>query len=79
MPIHHLLQSCKNPFPNIKPKSLAPREVAKIIKSLKIKNSHGYDEISTKLLKISSTSINSHMCNKLSSEIFPDHLKYLEI
>jgi hypothetical protein len=27
LPIHHLLQSCENPFLNIKPKSLAPGEV----------------------------------------------------
>jgi len=78
MPIHHLVQSCKNPLPNIKPKFLAPREVAKT--SLKVKNSHGYEEISTKLLKISSPSIHSHMCNKLlSSGSFPDCLKYSEI
>ena len=47
-----------------------------------MKNSHGYDEISTKLLKIRSPSINSpltHMCNKLSPGIFPDCLKYSEI
>lgn len=77
MPTHHLLQSYKNPFPSIKPKSLAPMEVANIIKSLKVKNSHRYDKISTKLLKISSPSINSHMCNKLlPTGIFPDRLKY---
>ena len=53
------------------------------IKSLKLNNSHEYDEISTKLLKISSPFIIStlaHTCNKsLSSGIFPDRLKYSEI
>jgi hypothetical protein len=50
------------------------------IKSLKPKNSSGYDGISTKLLKISSPFISSpltHICNKsFSSGIFPDRLKY---
>jgi Notch-like protein len=51
-----------------------------IIKSLKPKNSHGYDEISTSLLKTSSVYISSplnHICNKsLSSRVFPQRLKY---
>jgi hypothetical protein len=54
--------------------------VENIIKSLKTKNSFGYDGISTKLLKISSCFISlplTYICNKsLSSGIFPDHLKY---
>ena len=48
-----------------------------------LNNSHGYDEISTKVLKISSPFIISpltHICNKsLSSGIFPEQLKYSEI
>jgi hypothetical protein len=79
-PLHYLLQSFKNPFPNFNLKSLLTKEVVNIIKSLKSKNSSGYDGISTKLLKISSSFISSpltHICNKsLSSGIFPDHLKY---
>jgi len=62
---------------------IVTRQVKNIIKSLKLKNSHRYDKISTKLLKISSPFISSpltHICNKsLSSEIFPDHLKFSEI
>ena len=53
-----------------------------IINSLKLKNSHGYDEKSTKLLKISSPSIISpltHVRNKsLPTGIFPDHLVHSE-
>jgi hypothetical protein len=83
MPIHYMLQSFKSPFPNTELKLLLTREVQNTIKSLKLKNFHGYDEISTKLLKISSPFIISpltHICNKsLSSEIFPEHLKYSEI
>ena len=83
MPIHYLLQSFKSPFPDTELKLLLTREVQNIIKSLKLKNSHGYDEISTKLLKISSPFIIStlaHTCNKsLSSAIFPERLKYSEM
>jgi hypothetical protein len=74
------LQSFKTPFPNINLKFLSSREVENTIKSLKTKNSAGYDEISTKLLKISSHFISSpltYICNKLISlGIFPDRLKY---
>ena len=74
------MQSFKNPFPNINLKSTSAREIENIIKSLKLKNSSGYDEISTKLVKICSPFISSplaHICNKsLSSGIFPDRLKY---
>jgi hypothetical protein len=51
-----------------------------IIKSLKSKNSHGYDEVPTKLLKICAPYICSpltYICNKsISSGNFPDHFKY---
>jgi hypothetical protein len=62
---------------------LSTREIQNIIKSLKTKNFHGYDEIYTKILKINSpfnSSPLTYICNKsLSSGIFPDRLKYLEI
>jgi hypothetical protein len=49
----------------------------------KSKDSHGYDEISTKLLKISSPLISSppnYICNKvLTKGIFPDRLKFSTI
>jgi hypothetical protein len=81
--IHYLPQSFKCTFPDIKFKLLSTREIKNIIKTLKTKNSYGYDGLSTKLLKISSPFIASpltHICNKsLPSGIFPDHLKYSEI
>jgi hypothetical protein len=58
-PGHYLLQSFKTPFPNINLKSVSSKEVENVIKSLKTKNSSGYDEIPTKLLKISSSCISS--------------------
>ena len=82
-PSHHLLQSFSCTFPNFKLMPLSTKNIWNIIKSLNTKNSHGYDEISTKLLKLSSPFILSpltHICNKsLSLGIFPDGLKYSEI
>jgi hypothetical protein len=43
-------------------------EIERIIKSLKTKNSYGYDEISTKILKISCPFLNfpiNYLCNKI--------------
>jgi hypothetical protein len=77
--LHYLLQSFNTPFPNINLKFLSSKEVENIIKSFKTKNSAGYDEISTKLLKISSPFISSpltYIWNKSISGIFPDLLKY---
>jgi len=75
-PIQFLTQSFKHPFPNMKLKSVSTKEIEKMIKFLKPKNSTVYDGISTKLIKISSSFISSpltHICNKsLSSGIFPD-------
>jgi hypothetical protein len=74
------MQSFKNPFPNINLKTMSTREIENIIKSLKPKNSSGYDGISTKLMKICPPFISSpsaHTYNKfLSSGIFPNYLKY---
>jgi hypothetical protein len=51
----------------------------KVIRSLKSNDSHGYDKISTKLLKISSTFISSPLTyirnEVLITGIFPDRLK----
>lgn len=56
-PLKHKLTENNNKFEN-----------KKIIKLLKSKDSHGYDEIPTQLLKISSPFISSplnHICNKV--------------
>jgi len=54
--------------------------VKKIINSLKIKESSGYDEVSTKILKISASFISSplsYTCNtSMLSGTFPSRLKY---
>ena len=83
-PTHYLLQLSNCTLPNFKFMPLSTKNIRNIIKSLNTRNSHGYDEISTKLftklLKLSSPYILSpltHICNKsLSLGIFPNHLKY---
>jgi hypothetical protein len=61
-------------------KSFSTKEITRIIKSFKTKNSSGYDEINTKILKISVHYICSpltHICNKsISTRNFPEKLKY---
>jgi hypothetical protein len=58
-------------------------EINKIIQSMKPKDSHGYDEISVKILKMSAPYILSpltYIFNKiLSKGIFPERLKFSEI
>jgi len=67
----------------MKLKYTTPKEIEKIIKSLKSKNSHGYDGIPMKILKVSTPFITfplTYICNKsLSSGIFPSRLKFSEI
>jgi hypothetical protein len=75
-PMTYLLQNLKYCHSQIKLKNTTTYEIGKIINSLKNKTSHGYDEISDKILKASAPSILSpltHIFNKvLSSGIFPD-------
>ena len=76
----YLDQCVGDSFPPLVFKFFSTREIISIIKSLKTKNSSGYDEISTKLLKISASYIFSpliYICNKSTSTgIFPEQLKY---
>jgi exonuclease III len=79
-PKYYLSKSFQNPFPSITFKNTSTNEVERIIRSLRLKNSYGYDEISTKILKVSATLISSplnYICNKaIVSGIFPTRLKY---
>ena len=67
----------------IKLKSTTTHEIDKVIHSLKTKDSHGYNGISTRILKLSAPYIVSpitFIINKmLSSGIYPDRLKYSEV
>jgi len=62
---------------------LTANEIKNIIKSLTLKNSHGYDEIQPSILKISLPYIISsliYLCNKaMSSGIFPTWLKFSQV
>jgi len=76
-------QVFNKPYPSMECKYTTTKEIEQIIKSLKTKNSYGYDEISTKILKISCPFIISplnYICNKiLFWGKFPDRLKYVVI
>jgi hypothetical protein len=65
-PSHYVAHVFTNSFLNIQLKFSTAKEIESIIKSVKPKKTCGYDEISTKLLKISSAYITStlnHICN----------------
>jgi hypothetical protein len=67
-------------YPRIEFRYTSTQEIDKIIKSLKAKDSHGYDEISVKILKWSSPFIVSplnYACNKsLEMGTFQSRLKF---
>jgi hypothetical protein len=67
----------------MKLRNTTTHEIQKIIYSLKCKNSHGYDEISSRILKVSTPYVLSpltYIFNKiLSTGIFPDRLKFLAV
>ena len=81
--LSYLYQVFTRPFPHIKLTPVSTKEISEIIKSLKWKNSHGYDEIPQKSLKISLPFIISPLtsvCNKSSSTgTFSTYLKYSQI
>jgi hypothetical protein len=82
-PLEYLINVFKTPFLNIKYNNISRQEIDTIIKSLKPSNSHGYVEISVKILKVSSQFISSpltKLCNKsLLTGIFPVRPKHSEI
>jgi hypothetical protein len=77
---YYLEQNDIHPSSSLVFKTFPTKEITSINKLLKTKNSHGYNEISTKLLKINATYIGSsllYICNKsILSGIFPDYLKF---
>jgi hypothetical protein len=72
----YMRQNFKHCHSQIKLNDITTYEISKIINSLKSKISHGYEEISDKILKASTPFILSpltYMFNKvLSSGIYPD-------
>jgi hypothetical protein len=65
---------------NISFKNTSAKEIENIIRSLKTKESYGYDEITTKILKISASFISfplAYIFNKaMITGIFPSRMKY---
>jgi len=78
--LHGILQQ---PLPSVNFKYVSTNEIEKVAKSLKTKESHGYEEIPTKVIKHIVSCISSplaHICNlMLRSGIFPTRLKFVEI
>jgi hypothetical protein len=52
-PMHYLPKISPNPFTNIKCNNTSIEEIERIIKFIRLKNSRGYDGITTKMLKVS--------------------------
>ena len=78
--VDYLYNFYSKPFCKMKWQYASTHEIRKIIKALKSKNSFEYDEITSRIIKVSAPFINSpltYICNAaLSSGIFPDRLKY---
>jgi hypothetical protein len=81
--LSYLQQNITQSFLKLKFENTTAYEIKKIIYSLKSKNSYGYDEISTKILKASTPyilSLLTYIFNKiLQTDIFPDRLKFSEV
>jgi hypothetical protein len=81
--INYLYKVFIRPFPRINLTPVTTKGISDIFKSLKLKNSHGYDEIKVRILKISLPYIISaltYICNRsLSTGTFPTRLKYSQI
>jgi hypothetical protein len=79
-PLHYLDNKYSTTLKSIKCHYGSTTNITKIVKSLKFKFSHGYDEIPTIMLKASMSYIISpltYICNQsLARGIFPDRLKY---
>jgi hypothetical protein len=79
-PINYLFDYYNNPFHRLTWQYTSTYEIGKIINSLKPINTTGYDDISSRIIKVSAPYIISpltYICNaSLSTGIFPDRLKY---
>jgi hypothetical protein len=50
-PMYYMSKISHNPFPNIKFNNTSTKEIERIINSIKVKNSYGYDGITKKNAK----------------------------
>ena len=79
-PLHYLLihDAFQQMIPPIRLKFVSSKDIEDVVNSLKMKNSYGYDGISTKFLKQSISYISSHN-RMISTGIFPTRLKFAGI
>jgi len=81
--ISYLRQNFIQSFSTIQLRKITTYEIVQIILSLKCKNTYGYDEISSRILKISTPYVLSpltYIFNKiLSPDTSPDRLKFSEV
>jgi len=79
-PINYLSNKFRRPFAKMSRQYASTYEIEKIIKSLRTKNTCGYNEISYQIIKLSAPFIISpliYICNAvLSNGVFSDRLKY---
>jgi len=76
IPMDHLFETFKNPFPKIKVKYTSKIDKKKITETLLPSHSHSYDKISTKIIKDSVHLISSpltYICNQYLSTGFFHH------
>jgi hypothetical protein len=69
-PLNYLYNAFQQPIPAIKLKFVSSKEIEDIVRSFKIKDSHGYDGISIKILKLSIQYISSpltYLCSLMIS------------
>ena len=82
-PLNYLKQVFTRPFPRIKLTQTSTKEITEIVKSLKSKNSHGYDKIPIKILKLILPFIISPLIyiynNSLLKGLFQTQLKFSQI
>ena len=82
-PLQNLFKYFNQPFKDISWPYTSAKEINKIIDSLKDKNSSGYDEISTEIIKISKPLIISPLINinnkTLADGIYPERLKFSSV
>jgi hypothetical protein len=82
-PLTYLQQNSNHTFTPMILKNTTTYEIDKIIHSIKSKDSSGYDEISSKILKISAHYVLSPLTfifNKiLTTGVFPERMKFSEV
>ena len=78
-PINYLTNNFRRPFPKISWQCASTYEIGKIIKSLRTKNTCGYDGIPNHVIKLTAPFIIApltYSCSAvLGTGVFPDRLK----